>query len=185
MTLSASIACCLIASHCNHLISIVYQATAVGAFQVALGGDNQIKDFLATITKLSPRELDEYLVSSSSFAVSMSTHHASSVDSLRCCVRLFGWGRGSVVHASLCVFRLQSSKKTSTACAHNRTVPIQLLFSSYSVPIQFLFSSYSVPIQFLFSSSSVPIQFLYSVPLFSSSIQFLYSPKHAYLMHRM
>jgi hypothetical protein len=75
----------------NHLTSIVYQATAVGAFQVALGGGNQMKEFLAAINKLSARELDEYLVSSSSFAVSMSTHHARSVDFLRCCVWLFGW----------------------------------------------------------------------------------------------
>jgi hypothetical protein len=95
MTLSASIACYLVASHCkltvrfndnHHLIAIVYQATAVGAFQIALGGVNQMQDFLATISKLNPRELAEYLVSSSSFAVSMSTHHARSVDSHRCCV---------------------------------------------------------------------------------------------------
>ena len=94
---SASIACYLIASHCmltvrfndnKHLISIVYQATALGAFQVALRGGNHMKDFLAAINKLSARELDEYLVSSSSFAVSMSTHHTRSVD---CCVWLFGW----------------------------------------------------------------------------------------------
>jgi hypothetical protein len=46
---------------------------------------------LAALNKFSERELDEYLVSSSSFTVSMPTHHARSVGCRRGCVWVLGW----------------------------------------------------------------------------------------------
>ena len=52
------------------------------------------------------------------------------------------------------------------------TVPIRILYGSYTVPIRFLYGSYTVPIRFLYGSYTGPIRVLYGS--YTVPIRFLY-----------